>query len=170
MEKLIKIRVTPEVTLPHTITKHGVTYSFTPDCDVPEPVGLALLKTYPTRYKKAEGKPSGPYKIRDEFQNKTLTAVVGQLSDEGKFKVFEFAKKLVLLERDGEEFPEPSDAVNLNELEVPQLKALSAKAGIGFTQNVKKADLVAALEARGYTTASKLQELQSGEPSGDGTT
>lgn len=105
----MNLRVKPKtVQLPHTISRAGIQYQFAPDCEVPDDYGLALLKTAPHLYEVAKGDPDLKlYTFTDQFKNKSVADIVSKLNDEGKLKVFNFAKRVAQGEPQPDEGPSP---------------------------------------------------------------
>lgn len=89
------LRLKEGVQIPYTITRKGVSYTFAPDCEVPDDYGRALIQTNPNRYEVAQGDPDlTQYTFKDEFKNKTLADRAAVLSEEGKVKVLRFIDKV----------------------------------------------------------------------------
>jgi hypothetical protein len=88
---LIRVKV-GTVELPYRVKN----YEFAPDAEVPESLGVGLLKTYPAVFEKAVGKPAmEKYVFKKTFQVNEIQKVLDQLTEEGRLDVYEYAKKLL---------------------------------------------------------------------------
>jgi hypothetical protein len=103
------------VQLPHIISNAGVTYELSPEADVPDEYGAAMIRTHPKLF--VEGK--GPvdlklYTFKDSFKNKTVTDIVAGLDDEGKLKAYN-AVKAIAEGKDAEAIPQSTPPSGLSE-------------------------------------------------------
>src|SRR3990167_5449056 len=85
----MKLRVLPVVAIPHVISKKGVDYIFTPDCEeVPVDFGNALIKTNPGVYalavKELTEEELGEYTYKEKFKNQSLLQLIEKLTDAQK--------------------------------------------------------------------------------------
>jgi hypothetical protein len=87
----MKLRVAKHIPLPHTIKKGATVYTFTPDCEIPDELGNAYLKSNPGVYTVAEGKANpDEWKMKPAFEEHTLMNMVAELSTTDKSRVYEF--------------------------------------------------------------------------------
>ena len=90
----MKVAVIQSVPIPHVIFLGGKHWSFNPVCEVPEEMGKNLLKT-PIFIETQEDISTEGYRIKDEYQGKTLGDLVSKLSLPHQVKVMELVKGLL---------------------------------------------------------------------------
>jgi hypothetical protein len=93
----MKLRVKPIVTLPFTLTRGNVEYVFNPECEVPDALGEAYLKTQPTIYELAGEEPAdlSQYTFSQKYKSLTISQLVDKLSDQHQADVHSYAYGLL---------------------------------------------------------------------------
>lgn len=151
----IRLRVKPNVLLPHTIQipidGAPTIFTFKPECDRPLPRARAeaLLKSYPGVFEIAKG-PFSPsdYRMKKSFKKEVLLGVVDQLSDEEMLSVYDYAQNL--LTNRGKAAPgAENEAPKLAEMTKAQLIDLAEQMKLEVPAGATKAELIELIEGHG---------------------
>jgi hypothetical protein len=151
----MKLAVKKHIPLPHVAHYKGKDYTFAPTCDVPDELGIPMLKNSSHIFfdpGKTEVTDEG-YEYTDQFKNKSIGDVANHLSDENKLKVLTFAKalakgeKLMVVPEDLTGTKDGGiDPATLQQLSIPKLEAFAVLNDIEIPSKVtKKDDIIAFL-------------------------
>lgn len=158
----MKVRVKPILAIPHSVNIGGVDYTFSPDSDLSDDKGKALIATYPDHYEEAKGKSDlTQYRLKDRFKGKTVQDIVNGLSEAKKLKALEFVKQLAEKEarREEEGKQEEGEQGSGGEMEkirqelggktIEELREFALEKGIELPGALKKKDdIIAFIESQ----------------------